>query len=295
MDKVDVAIMRLKEAALMSETYYQKPLLLCYSGGKDSDVILELAKMAGIPYEVQHSLTTGDAPETVRHVKAKFKELEAGGHCKIVKIVYPTYKGERTSMWKLIPQKLMPPTRIVRYCCSILKENTESNRFIITGVRWDESVKRKNTRGIYETMAQNIGERVILKNDNDEKRQLFESCKMKSKHCCNPIIDWKDNEVYSFLYDRKVQLNPLYSTGYCRVGCVGCPLGSLRQRQQEFATYPKIKQNYLIAFEKMIKERKKRCKEVQWRTAEEVFHWWMEDGVLPGQVNLFEETENDDD
>lgn len=79
MDKEQIAIMRLKEAALMSETYYQKPLLLCYSGGKDSDVILELAKMAGIPFEVQHSLTTADAPDTVRHVKAKFKELEAGG------------------------------------------------------------------------------------------------------------------------------------------------------------------------------------------------------------------------
>lgn len=198
-------------------------------------------------------------------------------------------------MWELIPQKLMPPTRIVRYCCSILKENTEKNRFIVTGVRWDESVKRKNTRGIYESMVENIRERVILKNDNDEKRQLFESCKMKSKHCCNPIIDWTDSEVYSFLYDRKIQLNPLYDVGYCRVGCVGCPLVSLQQRQREFATWPKIKQNYLIAFEKMLGERKARGKEDQWRTAEEVFHWWMEDGVLPGQINLFENSQEDED
>ena len=284
--------MRLKEAALMSETYYQKPLLLCYSGGKDSDVILELAKMAGIPFEVQHSLTTADAPETVRHVKEKFKELEGVAHCEII---HAFYKGERTSMWKLIPQKLIPPTRIVRFCCSILKENTEKNRFIVTGVRWDESVKRENTRGIYESMAQNIKDRIILKNDNDEKRQLFESCKIQSKHCCNPIIDWEDDDVYSFLYERKIKLNPLYSAGYCRVGCVGCPLGRLQQRQREFADYPKIKQNYLIAFCKMIEERKRRGKETKWKTAEEVFHWWMEDGVLPGQMNLFEDNQEEDD
>lgn len=61
MDKVDIAIMRLKEAEAMSEIYYNKPLLVCYSGGKDSDTILELAKISGINFEVQHSHTTVDA------------------------------------------------------------------------------------------------------------------------------------------------------------------------------------------------------------------------------------------
>lgn len=47
------------------------PYQLGYSGGKDSDVILHLAKKAGVPFVAVHNLTTVDAPETVRYVKAK--------------------------------------------------------------------------------------------------------------------------------------------------------------------------------------------------------------------------------
>ena len=36
-------------------------------------------------------------------------------------IVMPRYKNKTVSMWTLIPQKLMPPTRLVRYCCAVLK------------------------------------------------------------------------------------------------------------------------------------------------------------------------------
>lgn len=111
------AIERLKTAAEISQKYYDAPLLLAYSGGKDSDVCLELCKRAGVPFEVIHSHTTADAPETVYHVRKVFRQLELEGvRCKVK---YPVYKGERTSMWELIPQKLMPPTRVVRYCCSV--------------------------------------------------------------------------------------------------------------------------------------------------------------------------------
>ena len=73
MDLEQKAIERLKLASEMSLTYYKQPLIVTYSGGKDSDVCLELAERAGIPYEVQHSHTTVDTPETVRHVRAQFK------------------------------------------------------------------------------------------------------------------------------------------------------------------------------------------------------------------------------
>ena len=120
MDKEQKAIERIKIASEMSLHHYGKPLVCTYSGGKDSDVILELFKRSGIPFEVHNSHTTADAPQTVKHIKKKFAQLEKQGiTCTIEK---PTYKGKPTSMWKLIPQKLMPPTRLVRYCCSILKE-----------------------------------------------------------------------------------------------------------------------------------------------------------------------------
>ena len=123
MDKEQLAIARLKEAARMSEQHYGKPLIVTTSGGKDSSVCVELARRAGIDFELMHNHTTADAPETVRFLRSEFKRLEDGGFpADRITVCYPVYKGVRCSMWSLIPQKLMPPTRLVRYCCSILKE-----------------------------------------------------------------------------------------------------------------------------------------------------------------------------
>lgn len=120
MDKVDGAIARLQEASKMSLTLYKKPLLLTYSGGKDSTVCLALCERAGVPFEVLHNLTTADAPDTVYFVRDEFKRLEGNGvHCEVR---LPTLRGEYTSMWQLIRLKMIPPTRTMRYCCDVLKE-----------------------------------------------------------------------------------------------------------------------------------------------------------------------------
>lgn len=285
MDKEQLAIMRLREAAQMSEMIYGLPLIVTISGGKDSSVCVELAQRAGIPFEVMHSHTTADAPETVYFIRKEFQRLEEQGiHC-ITN--YPVYKGERTSMWKLIPKKLMPPTRAVRYCCDILKERGGMNRFITTGVRWEESKSRKNSRGIYEKPSNDLAKRIILNNDNDDRRRLFENCRLRAKRVCNPIIDWTDREVLDFLISEKIPFNPLYKCGWDRVGCIGCPLASTKIRQMEFAQFPKYKKNYIFAFERMLQERQRLNKEKNfWKTGEDVFHWWMDDGVLPGQLSF---------
>ena len=119
-DKEQMAIERLKMGAQASEQYYNAPLIICYSGGKDSEVLLKLAINSGINFEVLHNHTTADAPETVRHINRTFHELEQSG----IKCTrsYPTYKGVPITMWSLIPIKKFPPTRRIRYCCSVLKE-----------------------------------------------------------------------------------------------------------------------------------------------------------------------------
>lgn len=143
MDKEQLAIARLQDAARLSEHRYKKPLMVTYSGGKDSQVLVALAERAGINFEVVNSHTTADAPETVYFIREQFKSMEERGiKCSIV---MPRYKDKPASMWTLIPQKLMPPTRLVRYCCAVLKENTGRDRFIATGVRWAESTNRKKT------------------------------------------------------------------------------------------------------------------------------------------------------
>ena len=198
-------------------------------------------------------------------------------------------------MWNLIPKKLMPPTRTARYCCAELKEGGGKGRFIVTGVRWDESNARKKNRGILEVIASKRENKIVLSNDNDEDRRLFETCQMKGKRVVNPIVDWTTRDVLDFCSENKVRLCPLYANGWRRVGCVGCPIAGTSMRYNEFAQYPTYKKAYIAAFDRMIEERNRRGKmEGEMRfgyTGNDVFHWWMEDGILPGQTVLpgFEE------
>lgn len=286
-DLEHLGIERLKAASEMSLQYYGQPLIITDSGGKDSSVVKELALRSGIPFEIMHNHTTADAPETVRFVRQEAKRFEELGIKYTINM--PTYKGQRTSMWSLIPQKLMPPTRLVRYCCSVLKETGGAGRFICTGVRWAESASRKKSRGIYEKNSTDPEHRIILNNDNDDRRMLFENCRLKSKRTVNPIIDWTDDDVWSFLTDSCSPINPLYAEGWCRVGCIGCPMAGQKGRELQFARWPKYKDLYLLAFRDLLAERARQGKYISWETPMDVFRWWMEHDVLPGQVDLFEE------
>lgn len=131
-------------ASEMSQTYYHKPLIITYSGGKDSDVMLHLAESCLKPseFEVVNSHTSVDALETVYHIRNVFKRLNEKGIK--VTVFYPRYKdGKQITMWNLIPEKLVPPTRLIRYCCSMLKETSTQNRICGIGIREEESNIRK--------------------------------------------------------------------------------------------------------------------------------------------------------
>jgi phosphoadenosine phosphosulfate reductase len=93
----------------------EKTLVVAYSSGKDSDVLLDLVIKSGVAFKVQHNHTTADAPETVYHIREVFKRLNARG-------ITATVNYPEISMWRLIERKGMPPTRLVRYCCQHLKE-----------------------------------------------------------------------------------------------------------------------------------------------------------------------------
>ena len=61
-------------------------------------------------------------------------------------------------------------------------------------------------------------------------------------------------------------------------------------REAEFLRWPKYKNLYLIAFSNMLKERERRGKmEGSWRmgtTSQDIFNWWMEYDILPGQMEM---------
>lgn len=175
--KIDDSKDVLRLAAEMSKEYYHKPLIITYSGGKDSDVMLQLAIECLKPdqFEVFNSHTTLDAPETVYYIRDKFKELQTQG----VKatIHYPHYAdGRPMSIWTLIVDKQMPPTRLARYCCEKLKETKIPNSFIAVGVRESESVGRRG-RDSFSTRGQTKKEYFSF--SKDHIKEVFEDDKAR--------------------------------------------------------------------------------------------------------------------
>lgn len=236
-DKVDVAILRFKTYE-PPEGYY-----LAFSGGKDSCVIKALADMAGVKYDAHFNHTSVEAPETIYFIREHYPDVQ---------VDYPRDKeGNRITMWNLIPRKKFPPTRIVRYCCQQLKEGGGDKRFTVTGVRWAESAKRKHNRGGLEIPVKGEKKRLLTDPDNPDGEIMSRFCPTKGKRILNPIIDWSNEEVWEFIHEYNVPINPLYKKGYKRVGCVGCPISA--QQQQEFERYPKFKDLYITAFKRCFK------------------------------------------
>lgn len=254
-DKVETAIQRLK-AFVPPEGYY-----LAFSGGKDSQCVYHLCKEAGVKFNAHYSLTTVDPPEVIYFIREHYPDVIVD-------------KPDLT-MWQLIVKKGMPPTRKVRYCCDELKEGGGRGRFAVTGVRWEESTRRKNNRGLLE-LNNYTKSYIKLMNDNDEARRMVETCVMKSMHSLNPIIDWTKEDVWEYLNSRNIPHCCLYDEGFDRIGCIGCPLAGPEQMRFEFARYPKYEQAYLRAFDKMLKAREGNGKPYQkWHTAEDVMCWWF--------------------
>jgi len=250
-DKVQVAIDRLREFE-PPEGYY-----LAFSGGKDSLCIYHLAREAGVKFDAHYNLTTVDPPELVYFIRENYPDVIID-------------KPEKT-MWQLIIEKGTPPTRIMRYCCEQLKEKGGEGRICVTGVRWAESVRRKNTRKVIEL----YGKHKILFNDNDEVRKLMENCQKKSKFILNPIIDWGNADVWEYIRSRGLKYCRLYDEGFKRLGCIGCPMSSAKQRLREFERWPKYKNIYLRTFDRMLQRRIERGLPTLWASAEEVMRWWI--------------------
>lgn len=260
-DKVKTAIERIKAYDPIANGYMDEPYYAAYSGAKDSDTLRILFELSGVKYDLVHNHTTVDAPETVRYIRS----------IPGIQIEYPNI-----TMWRLIEKKLMPPTRRMRYCCSEFKERGGQGRFVATGVRWAESTKRKN-RNSLEVVTANAKNKIILNADNTEDRRLFENCIIKGRKTLNPIIDWSDDDVWEFLEHYDCKSNPLYQDGYKRVGCIGCPNAGGRGMLKAFERYPKYKQNYIRAFDRMLQARFAAGKPTDWQTGQDVFDWWVSD------------------
>lgn len=290
----------------MSRIYYGEPLIITYSGGKDSDVMLHLAESCLKPddFEVLNGHTTVDAPQTVYHIREVFKRLNEKG----IKTTIDYHKkadGTNVTMWNLIVNRKLPPTRVARYCCSVLKESTTPNRMCAVGVRAAESTNRKGRDvfsirgktkkdGYYYSLshvAEVHKESQEIQDDNWDCT-FIKTMKEHKDTVVNPIYEWEDADIWEYIRAKEIKVNPLYNMGYERVGCIGCPLAPYHHRVKEFKDFPKYKQMYINAFQKMLNNYTQKAK-TDWKSGEDVFEWWMEEykRMPKGQMSLFDEDE----
>lgn len=303
--KVEESKKILQLASEISKTYYHKPLVLTYSGGKDSDTIVQLARecLSTDDFEIVNNHTSVDAPETVYYIRERFREWSVCGIKCTVQI--PRYAdGTQKTMWNMIPKTGLP-TRLKRFCCAELKEMSVPNRFIATGVRSSESNGRKG-RDVFATRGETKKDayyyyysHIKEQFDNAERvRREFglkpnevdvydckfiEQAKQNRILICNPIYEWSDNDVWEYIKDSSIPYNPLYDCGYKRVGCVGCPMSTTRI--QELNKYPKFKRAYKNAIAKWLVYRKERgLSDFHNNDVDEIYAWWVQDKQLQGQM-----------
>jgi len=228
-DRVEVAIERLRQFE-PTEGYY-----LAFSGGKDSQCIYELAKMSGVKFDTHFNFTTVDPPELLRFIRENYPDV--------------IWDRPKKTMWQLIEHNGMPPTRLIRYCCRYLKERGGEGRFVVTGVRSAESVKRKN--------------------------RLVVDCNKHNKRMLNVIIDWSDKDVWDFIKQKKLKYCCLYDEGYKRIGCVMCPMKNTKGMLRDKKRYPNFYKAYLKAFGKAIISNTQKGNLTPVKTPEEMFTWWV--------------------
>lgn len=215
--KIDHAVRLIQSAAFPDGS----PVEVAYSGGKDSDVILELTRMAGIPFRAIYKNTTIDPPGTIRHA------LEQGAEM---------LKPSKT-FFQLLEENGMP-NRWQRHCCRQLKEYKVLERSI-QGIRKCESTKRNEQY-----------------NEPTECRIYGRGSKKQTAEAFYPILNWTDEDVVEFINERRIKVHPLYyrEDGTIdpkrRLGCMCCPLAYYKKRIDYFRRYPNMVKAYCRAAQK---------------------------------------------
>jgi len=231
-DKIAESITLLREHE-SHDGYY-----LAFSGGKDSIVIKQLAIEAGVKFDAHYSVTTIDPPDLVYYIRK---------HHPDVIFEHP----EKPFLIKLVEKGF--PLRQARWCCELYKERGGDGRWVMTGIRWEESSAR--------------GKRHAVEPDNRNKKLGF----------VHPIINWASDEVWQFIRERKLPYCRLYDEGWTRIGCIACPFASSHIRRRELDRYPGIENAFRRAFRILWEkgENENRKWKGRWSSGDDMFEWWL--------------------
>lgn len=232
-ERIAIALLRECEPA---DGYY-----VAFSGGKDSEVIKHLCKLAGVRFDAHYNQTTIDPPELVRHLKQYHPDV--------------AWNLKPSMMHAVATLPKIPPTRMVRWCCEKYKEGDGKDRVRVFGVRRAESPRRKLR---WSEVDQYDGKLVIC-----------------------PIVHWSDDDVWAFIRKHALPYCALYDEGIKRIGCVGCMLAGPEQQTREFARWPKFEANWkraIIAnwekWKDVPNEKGQPRYQSKFKTGEEFWLWW---------------------
>lgn len=228
---------------------------LAFSGGKDSQALFHMTKLAGVKFFGHMNLTSVDPPEVIRFVKKNYPEVE---------LIKPN-----KSIFQHAIEKQILPTMRVRWCCAEYKETAGSGKVTLIGIRKEESSRRAkrneveiNNRkfsgdldGLDEYRQEQRAKRARRKSKkqgvnitNADDEQTLGCIHGKESLLISPIIYWTEKDVWEFLNDVvRVPHCSLYDEGWHRIGCIGCPMSSHRQKMIENKRYPHVKRGWIKA------------------------------------------------
>ena len=248
--KLSYSIQLLQNAVGLAKLY--DPIdgfYLGFSGGKDSQALYHVAKMAGVPFKGHMSLTSVDPPAVIRFVKNNYPDVE---------LIAP-----KESIYKVAMRKQILPTALARWCCDEYKEHAGAGKVTLTGIRKEESIKRSKrkeyeiTRHKFSGTAEEFEKWQMEQRMKDDRWSIDTESQIrcirgKDSIIINPIIEWTERDVWEFLNEvAKVPHCELYDTGHKRIGCIFCPMANQKQFRRDEKEYPHQRHKWIETIKKM--------------------------------------------
>lgn len=226
-----------------------------FSGGKDSQALLQLVKMAGVRYKAYYSVTTNDPPENVYFIRQHYPDV--------------VFLHPRESFFRLVEKEGLP-TMLLRFCCKKLKEGAGAGCAVLTGVRAEESRRRAayDYVQVYSRRKEHrehAHTRTIEEIEENEHRCI----KGKDKLMIYPLLRWTESDVWQFLHEQGLPTNPCYEQAG-RVGCMFCPFSSRKQIEYYEKRYPMFKERLLQSLSVFWERHSEHALE----GPEEFYEWW---------------------
>lgn len=255
--KIDYSIDLLRRSEPMAlRLDPQDGFYLAFSGGKDSQALYHVARMAGVKFRAHMNLTSVDPPEVIRFVKRQYPDVE---------LIKP-----HMSIYDMARKKHMLPTMVIRWCCAEYKELSGAGKVTLVGVRNEESYKRSKRKEIEITSHKFSGN---FDQWSEHEESMVACVKGKDKIIVSPIIHWTERDVWQFLNEVvKVPHCKLYDEGYRRIGCILCPMANRKQKIRDMQRFPHVKKKWIDTIQWLIDNG---YLNHNFTDAEMGFKWWI--------------------